>query len=477
MGSTGCMVLLMLPFAGAGVFTGVLAVRAALMREWTQAVLLCFFALTFGGLGFGGIVGFLKGGRRLAATKALRDSHAGTPWLWRPDWAAGVVDDGTRTTARFAWVFAIFWNLVSLPAAYFGMRDALEKGNHAAFLALLFPVVGFGLLVWAVRSTLRYRRYGVSRFELTTIPGVIGHSLEGTVRVSEPLRPEEGIRMALVCLRRRTTRTGKSQSTSETTLWREDRSVSGGGVSIPVAFAIPPDALPSDDRNPNDRLIWRLEMTANVPGVDYGSSFEVPVFRTALSDQPRSEEEEKSARDPAIPAAYRQPATSEIRVMSNRRGTEILYPPARNPGAAMGLTAFFLVWCAAIWACLHFGAPAIFSIIFGLFGILLLAGVIELWFKVTRVTVDSGGVTVAKGYLVTGAGRTIGAGEVADVKPKIGMQAGATPYYDVSIVLKDGKTVAAGTGVRDKREAEWLATVVKKALDCSSIVEPEEAAG
>lgn len=71
---------------------------------------------------------------------------------------------------------------------------------------------------------------------------------------------------------------------------------------------------------------------------------------------------------------------------------------------------------------------------------------------------------MAKGYLVTGAGRTIAVGEVADVKPRLAVQAGATPYYDVSIVLKDGKTVAAGTGVRDKREAEWLATAVKKAL-------------
>lgn len=458
------MVLFMLPFAGVGLFTGVLAVRAALAHDWMQAVFLGFFALAFGGVGFGGIIGALRGKRRLAAVQALRDTHADAPWLWRPDWAAGRVEDGTRTTARFAWTFAIFWNLVSLPSAFFAVREALQKGNHAALLALLFPAIGIGLLVWAVRSTLRYRRYGISRLELATIPGVIGHSLAGTVRISEPLRPEGGFQVALVCLRRRTTGSGKNRSTSESTLWQDDRRVQGGGTSVTLAFAIPADALPSDDSNPSDRIVWRLQVEASVPGVDYSSSFEVPVFRTAASDQPRIDDEEKATRDPAAPAVYRQPLTSRIEVTSNRRGTEIVFPAARNPGAAAGLTAFFFIWCAAIWACIHFGAPVIFPIVFGAFGILLLIAVLDMWLKVTRVTVEPGGVTVAKGYLTTGAGKTIPSEEIADVRTKITMQAGATPYYDVTIVRKDGKSVAAGSGVRDKREAEWLAEAVKKAL-------------
>ena len=44
---------------------------------------------------------------------------------------------------------------------------------------LLFPLVGIGLLVWAIRATLRYRRYGISLLELTTLPAPVGHALEG----------------------------------------------------------------------------------------------------------------------------------------------------------------------------------------------------------------------------------------------------------------------------------------------------------
>lgn len=464
MGSMGCMVAFMLPFVAVGIFTAVQAVRSALMHDWQQAITLGFFALTFGGVGVGGIIGAIAGKRRFAALQALRDAHASAPWLRRPDWAAGHADDGSRTNAASAWVFAIFWNLMSLPAAFFGARDSLQKPNPAALLVLLFPAVGVGLLVWAVRSTLRYRRYGVSRFELTTMPGVIGHSLAGTLRLPEPLRPEGGFEVTLCCVRRHTTGGGRNRSTSESILWQEDRRVPSSGTSLPLAFAIPPDALPSDDSNASDRRIWRLRVAAAVPGVDYGSVFEVPVFRTPESDRPRTAEEEQATKDPAMPLVYHQPPTSRIEVSTNRRGTEIYFPRGRNPGFTAGLTAFLALWCVAIWATIHFRAPLFFPVIFGVFGILILVGVLDSWLKVTRVTVAPDGVTVAHGYLAAGAGRMIPAGEITDVATRITMQAGNTPYYDVTIVQTDGKRLSAGNGVRDRHEAEWLAATIRSAL-------------
>jgi hypothetical protein len=44
------------------------------------------------------------------------------------------------------------------------------------------------------------------------------------------------------------------------------------------------------------------------------------------------------------------------------------------------------------------------------------------------------------------------------------MQAGNTPYYDVILIRKDGKQIPAGRGIRDKREAEWLAGTLREAL-------------
>jgi hypothetical protein len=208
------------------------------------------------------------------------------------------------------------------------------------------------------------------------------------------------------------------------------------GTNIPVSFVLPSDAVASDPDNSNNRVLWRLEVSASVPGVDYESSFEVPVFRTPASEQPPSTE--RLVADASPLPAYHQPADSRIAVTTHRRGTEIVFPAARNPGAATGLTVFALIWWGTIGIQLYLHAPIIFPIVTALFGLLLLIGVLDLWLKVSRVTVDAGTVTVATGYLEPGRGRSLTAAEVADVVAAIGMQAGKTVYSDVVVRRKDG---------------------------------------
>jgi hypothetical protein len=165
-----------------------------------------------------------------------------------------------------------------------------------------------------------------------------------------------------------------------------------------------------------------------------------------------------------VPADYRPPAGSKIQIDTTRRGTEIFYPCARNPGMAAGLTAFTAIWAGAVWATIALHVPLIFPIVFGGFGLLLVYVTLDQWLRVTRVRAGDGAVTVASGWLAPGGERTIGAGEIADVTIKIGAQSGGTPYYDIAIVTQAGKRVGAGGGIRDKREAEWLAEVIKRAV-------------
>jgi hypothetical protein len=54
--------------------------------------------------------------------------------------------------------------------------------------------------------------------------------------------------------------------------------------------------------------------------------------------------------------------------------------------------------------------------------------------------------------------------EVASVDVRIGMQSGNLPLYQLSIARTNGRRLSAGGGIRDKREAEWLAGKIKSAL-------------
>ncbi len=468
----GCVVLFLLPFAAVGVTTAGLAVQRAATGRWQEALFFAVFGLTFGGVGLGGIVAALAGNRKLKEQAALEASHPDRPWLWRQDWASGRIGDATRGTVAFAWIFTVFWNLIGVSAAFFGVREASKHGNHAALAALVFPLIGIGLLAWSLRATIRYRRYGASHLRLSTIPGAVGHILAGTVSIPGHLQPVTEFLATLSCVRRVTTGSGKNRSTSESILWQEERHLPGiasrdptGMVTrVAVGFRLPADAVATDSSNPRNCVVWRLRLSAEVPGVDYESVFEVPVFRTADSDRPLTPEEEKLTRDPAAEGIYQQPPESRIVVTTNRRGTEVLFPAARNPAAAAGLTGFTMVWLAAIALQLYLEAPVIFPVVFGVFAILLVISMLDQWIGVSRVTVDQGMLTLATGYLQPARERMVSASEIADVKAVIGMKAGSTPYYDITVIRKNGKKIRAGRAVRDKREAEWLAATIKQAI-------------
>jgi hypothetical protein len=144
MTAVGCVALFLLPFAGFGMFAAVQAVHMAALGDWKQAAFFGLFALTFGGVGIGGLIALARGRRRLAEVEAAKARHPEEPWLWRPDWAAGRIEDSNRTAARFAWGFAAFWNLVSLPAGYFGVRAAVVQGNRAGLWRCCFRSPGSG---------------------------------------------------------------------------------------------------------------------------------------------------------------------------------------------------------------------------------------------------------------------------------------------------------------------------------------------
>ncbi len=467
----GCVALFLLPFAGFGAFAGWQGLQKAAQGDWHQALFSLLFAVVFGGVGFGGLGLLLVGKRKLREQEDLKARHPTEPWLWQKDWAAGRVDDASRLGMWGAWAFSLLWNLVSIPAGYAGVRAALYEGNKAGMIALLFPLVGSGLLVWAVRSTIRFQKYGSSRFELATLPGVVGHTISGSVRIPTLLEPGDGFNATLTCVRRVTTQ-GKNGSTTESILWEEDRKIrgepsrdaAGMATRLPIAFRLPADARQCDSSNLNDRILWRLKVSASVPGVDFESVFEVPVFRTAASDRPLSDDEERQTHDQLVPSDYRQPAGSRIAVTPNVRGVEIYFPAARNLAAANGITLFTAVWLGVVWFLFQFKAPLLFPIVFSLFGLLLIYGMLQMWLGVSRVTVNAGTVAVASGYISPGGERVLAAGEISDISTAIGMQAGSTPYYDLVIALKNGKKVIAGRAVRDKREAEWLAITMKKTL-------------
>ena len=80
-------------------------------------------------------------------------------------------------------------------------------------------VVGVGLLTWAVITTLRWRRFGTSRFEMS--PATPGGQLTGTIHTRLDDVRSIRVTLKLTCLDRITRGSGKNRDTREHILWRD----------------------------------------------------------------------------------------------------------------------------------------------------------------------------------------------------------------------------------------------------------------
>ncbi len=215
-------------------------------------------------------------------------------WLARRDWAARRIKDENASGAWGFLIFALVWTGFTCGLSYLFMSQ--KDDGAGRYFVLIFPVVGVLLLAGAIYGLLRRRRYGVPVFELATLPAPVGRALAGIVRTRAVFDPAGGFVVKLECIHRTVTQSGKNRSTRDNVLWSGKRTIPGAtpegeGIAIPIAVAIPPDARETDSANANNRVLWRLQVSAAVEGIDFSTQFEVPVFRTAESETPLTPEE------------------------------------------------------------------------------------------------------------------------------------------------------------------------------------------
>jgi hypothetical protein len=367
-----------------------------------------------------------------------------------------------------AWVFAVLWNAVSAPIALLIPQQTLPE-KPQTLLALIFPIIGVCLLIWAVRETVAWFEFGKTFFQMTTVPIVIGRDLRGAIQARFPKPPEHGIRLKLSCVNRVVSGSGKDQTTRENILWRDEHTVSPAelyasptGTTVPVTFHVPHDARQTDSTNPRNSILWILEADADVPGVDYKDIFELPVFRT--NDTPAEGEDAESA---ATQAKVRPPTTPTIHVSPVAEGTEFYFPAARNKGFAAGTSAFFVLWTGVLALIFHLHAPVIFPVVFGLFDVLFFYIVLHMWFGVSTVILNTSTLRLRTGLFGGSKWQEVPVTEITSIDTAIRSQQGGatgTPFYNIELVRTDGRKLTLGETIRDKEEAEWLATEMRRYL-------------
>ena len=124
----------------------------------------------------------------------------------------------------------------------------------------------------------------------------------------------------------------------------------------------------------SEGVFWALIVEASLPGVDLHEDFDVPVDideRSVQKGGPYIEPPRQilgAVAQSAKAAVTRQDlAAAGIQMRQTEAGVEYHFGAARNPSFAIGLTAFVLIWTAALWLHIAIDAPLVFPLLTGLF--------------------------------------------------------------------------------------------------------------
>lgn len=268
------------PLCVAAFLATLVAITRASEGNWEIAALAASIAIACGGAGFGAIWWVRFHARAVDRSEQLRAANPDAPWMWREDWAAGVVRTSARRDANRLTVIAIAWCVVTMPILFIAPHRAIRGADYSGVPSLTLPLIGVVMLVWAMRMRRRVREYGESRFVMASVPGQIGGSLVGSIHVDKPIPPGQQVALELACINRTTRGFWHSLTVWDRILWSADQSsMSDSAGAVAVAFIIAPDCRPTDDSNPESRIVWRLSAMALGASGGYRAEFEVPVFR------------------------------------------------------------------------------------------------------------------------------------------------------------------------------------------------------
>ncbi|MEI7899243.1 MAG: DUF3592 domain-containing protein [bacterium] len=331
----------------------------------------------------------------------------------------------------------------------------------------VIPAVVAGYLVG------RFRKFGVSVFEMSPLPGVLGGPVSGTVRIPAKVETEDGFGVVLQCVHQYTTGSGKHSKTHRDVMWEDSRHIAGSlsygeETMVPVRFAIPYNEAATTAAGGGKGYYWRLAVTAAAPGIDYKAVFDVPVQRTAQSSPT------------FVPQRMPDSAVSQERVEAliarvglhlapqSDGGFELTFPAARALPSSLILLLFVTGWsgvCYAMWTVAK--APVFLAAVFTLIDGVMVMILLNMLLVARGIVVDRARRECVVWKRLLGfpkRERRIPFDAVADVASGRSGQSGNTVTYGIVLCVGGRGPVEVGAGIGLWRDAEGIVKLLQAAM-------------
>lgn len=392
------------------------------------------------------------------------------PWLQNPAWASGKIVNSSGGVGFF-WFFTLIWNGISSPVLFKGIPEMYNAEKYWAIAVMgLFPLIGLFLIYFSIYKTLQSIKYSKSILEMESMPGVIGGKLKATLLLPDKLAGAEMINVRLANIRQITTGSGKNRSTKRSIIWHtvrnfraDDWRVKNGKVTIPLDLTISYNTSEHDRTNNSNCVYWNLEVYSEMPGIDFATVFEVPVFKT-----PESDPEVTTSKEDEERVIKRQPHMKGITYQEINDGIRIFVHPFRFLGTGLAMTCFALVLGGISATLLYKGIlfPAIivsiFFILFFIFGIhfLLIQTEIVFYEKFGQIKTT---------WLGLGIIREFDLRDIKDIQVKVASQTQSdfskdSCNYTLEFIPNEGKKMSLSEMTPSYDQALWMAAKLKEKI-------------
>ncbi|MEC5399082.1 DUF3592 domain-containing protein [Uliginosibacterium sp. H1] len=355
------------------------------------------FVLAFGGFGIG-FIWFLW---RRPGPVLVPPGTEGEPWLARREWVDNRIRSDKRMEVYVAWGMAIFWNLLCAPIVYLHDHRMLDNPPPGLVIAMLFPIAGVGVLAWAIRATLEWRRHGDLRLQLDPFPGSIGGHVGGSLTLRTRHDPQHRYKVVLSCIEHWRDRTGNDTDWQERLLWQTDglaqTAWAAEGTRLSFRFDVPGDLPASSDPDEDgSHHGWRVELDSTEGTPRFSRRFAIPVFATGSRARLITQDSE---HQPTV-QAQRRAAVEELAQITRRGDAlELYFGPARQAGLSIGWSVVGLIFSGAGVGARMMGAPVFFFIIFCFFGVLITGAGLWGLGNSLRVHIDRHGLRTERRFL------------------------------------------------------------------------------
>ena len=263
------------------------------------------------------------------------------PWLEKKNWRDNHIRSGARYGHWAMLAFALVWNGLTLPlflnADEFWGRIEEEP---IVLVALLFPLVGVGLMAAVVWAFLAWRKFGPTPLVLDPFPGSIGGHVGGWVDTRIPFAAKQRFDVTLACMRSSVSGSGKNRKRSESVHWQTDGVChverSGTGTQLFFRFTVPEDLPAADVARTGTYYLWKVTIACEMDGPDFSRTYDIPVFATGqLSSLTEGTESHAATQDLAMEGLE---SIAEFRTVPG--GIEAFFPALQRPAQGIGAILF-----------------------------------------------------------------------------------------------------------------------------------------